>query len=205
MYRLNQLRILLNRVWQFMILLTIFPLFLASCMQAGREGEPIQGGEPSPTNELAEESTPPVPIEPPTTPDRRSPEVIELTPYPTLPGGLEWVETPEHPPVVGEAPSELLEAIIADLAQRIGVDTQSIVVIRAESVVWNDGSLGCPKPGEFYTQALVNGYWVVLKVGESEYDYRASQNGYFFLCEGGGLILPMTPDAGQDYYLPPDS
>jgi hypothetical protein len=35
-----------------------------------------------------------------------------------------------------------------------------------------------------YTQALVDGYWVVLAVGEQEYDYRASDTGYFFLCEG---------------------
>jgi hypothetical protein len=31
--------------------------------------------------------------------------------------------------------------------------------------VWNDGSLGCPEPGMMYTQALVNGYWLIIEAG----------------------------------------
>jgi hypothetical protein len=65
-----------------------------------------------------------------------------------------------------------------------------MVVIRDQAVTWSDGSLGCPQPGVFYTQALVPGYWVVLQVGDQEYDYRASERGHFVLCEGGGL--PFT-------------
>ncbi len=54
---------------------------------------------------------------------------------------------------------------------------REITVTRAEAVVWNDGSLGCPKPGEFYIQMLINGYWVVLEVEGIEYDYRVSDKG----------------------------
>ena len=37
-------------------------------------------------------------------------------------------------------------------------------LIRDEAVTWSDGSLGCPQPGEYYTQVLVPGYWIVFDV-----------------------------------------
>jgi len=92
--------------------------------------------------------------------------------------------------VLGEVPTALLDEIIADLTERLEVDPEDVNVQRAQAVIWNDGSLGCPKPGQFYTQALVDGYQVVLSVADRVYDYRASQRGYFFLCEPA---LPLTP------------
>lgn len=86
-------------------------------------------------------------------------------------------------PVVGEVPAALQAQLLADLEQRTGAQRSAFVLVRAEAVIWNDGSLGCPKPGEVYIQALVNGYWVVYRIGEREYDYRAAENGVFFLCE----------------------
>jgi hypothetical protein len=87
-----------------------------------------------------------------------------------------------------------MEDIRADLAERSGAAREEMVVIRDQAVTWSDGSLGCPQPGVFYTQALVPGYWVVLQVGEVEYDYRASERGYFVLCEGGGLPFSQPQD-----------
>jgi hypothetical protein len=94
-------------------------------------------------------------------------------------------------PIVGEVPEIILKAILSDLAQRTGEKQLAFQVLRSEAVIWNDGSLGCPKPGEFYTQALVSGYWVVLEFGEHQFDYRAAESGYFFLCEGD--MLPAPP------------
>ena len=93
--------------------------------------------------------------------------------------------TESTPPVTGEAPSELLDSILKDLADRSGASLEEIKVIQDQFVVWNDGSLGCPKPGMMYTQALVSGYRVVLAVGDRKYDYRAAESGYFFICESG--------------------
>ncbi len=91
------------------------------------------------------------------------------------------------PPVTGETPADLLAQIIADAVARAGVADSDVTVVRDEFVIWNDGSLGCPEPGVMYTQALVDGYWVVLQAGGAEYDYRANTKGYWFLCEGAGL------------------
>jgi hypothetical protein len=99
-------------------------------------------------------------------------------------------------PVTGEVPGEILDLIKKDLSERTGAPPEGIVVIQDQEIVWNDGSLGCPQPGEFYTQALVNGYWVILEFEGQKYDYRASDKGYFFLCEGFHPNLPSgTPSS----------
>ena len=89
-------------------------------------------------------------------------------------------------PVTGEVPAELLSAIEADLAQRQNASAEDIRVVRAQAVVWRDGSLGCPEPGMMYTQALVDGYWVVLALNGREWDYRAGSRKHFMLCERNG-------------------
>ena len=121
-----------------------------------------------------------------------TPDRSELRPVQTLSPGLERVETPEVEPVVGEVPDEILVEIIADLMKSTGAEREEIQVVRAEAVVWNDGALGCPKPGEFYIQMLINGYWVVLEVEGVEYDYRVSDKGNFRLCEDN-RGLPISP------------
>jgi hypothetical protein len=105
--------------------------------------------------------------------------------------------TEEITPVTGEVPIELLDSILRDLAGQTGAALEKITVIQAQAMVWNDGSLGCAKPGEFYTQALVNGYWIILEVDGQKYDYRAADTGYFFLCENSlpPISSPATPSS----------
>ena len=121
------------------------------------------------------------------------PEVPELRLTQTLPAGLERVQPTESNSIMGDVPAKILDEIIADLLKRTGADLRDIKVIRSEAVAWNDGALGCPKPGEFYIQVLINGYWVVLQVEGVEYDYRVSDAGYFSLCEAGDTIIDPVP------------
>ena len=97
-------------------------------------------------------------------------------------------EPPTH--IVGEVPDSMLEAIKVDLAGRLSASVDEFEVIKAQSITWNDGSLGCPKPGQNYTQALVPGYWIILVRGDEKYDYRATERDYFFLCEMPGPLRP---------------
>jgi hypothetical protein len=95
-------------------------------------------------------------------------------------------------PTTGEAPADLLNAIVDDLAAQEQVNREDIEVERAESVIWPSGALGCPEPGVMYTQAQVPGYWVVLRAGEKQYDYRASGKGHFRRCKPSFKIqLPV--------------
>lgn len=84
----------------------------------------------------------------------------------------------------GPVPDELVDQMIQDLADRLGVSPGAISVVSAESTVWNDSSLGCPEPGMFYTQVLTPGYQVVLEAAGTHYDYRSDRAGNFRLCGG---------------------
>ena len=97
--------------------------------------------------------------------------------------------------VKGEVPQAILEAILKEVAalERAGPD--QVAIERAESVVWNDGSLGCPEPGMAYTQALVKGYWVVVEAAGKKYDFRVGSGGSFRLCPPGQGQPPSQPAA----------
>jgi hypothetical protein len=93
-------------------------------------------------------------------------------------------------PVRGEAPDHLVAKVVDDLVKRTGADHSAVEVLRSEAVVWPDGSLGCPRPDQMYTQALVRGYRIVLGVSGKEHDYRVAERGWFVRCEGGRLVDP---------------
>lgn len=82
-----------------------------------------------------------------------------------------------------EVPAEIVDKLRADLASRHGFAASAVTVAKAESVVWPNGALGCAKPGEMVTQALVPGYRVELEAGGKRYAYHAAERGFFRLCD----------------------
>lgn len=93
-------------------------------------------------------------------------------------------------------PKETLEPVLNKAAELAKVSREQLVVVRAEPATWNDGSLGCPQPGVMYTQALVNGYWIVIKAAGQTYDFRTGRAGNFVLCpEGRGHPPFQQPEA----------
>ena len=84
-------------------------------------------------------------------------------------------------------PDEVWAAIMTDLAERLGALDAEPVVVSAAETTWNDGSLGCPEAGQVYTQALVDGYQVVLEVDGERFDYHVGRGTDVRLCEGFGL------------------
>lgn len=95
----------------------------------------------------------------------------------------------------GEVPGGFLESVMADASSRSGVALPRLTVVRAESVVWADGSLGCPEPGVVYTQALVDGFWVEIDAAGVILDYRLTSDGWFRYCADGA---PPSSPTGQD-------
>ena len=133
----------------------------AACGSDAGDGETTVAPEPVPTVTNSPESRP----APEDLPDR--------VPSSTAAG-----------PGAGEADPGLVASIKQDLIDRTGANESEISVSRAEEAIWNDGSLGCAEPGQIYTQAIVNGFWVVLEYGGQTFDYRATGSGSFKLCEG---------------------
>lgn len=106
-------------------------------------------------------------------------------------------------PATGPLAKEIAAAKADLMGRRSTLKAEEISVVSAESVEWNDGSLGCPQPGMMYTMALVPGYQIVLAAGGQTYDYHGANGRPPSLCEraGGGPlprgrgILPGTPPA----------
>lgn len=80
-------------------------------------------------------------------------------------------------------PASITDPVVADAAARLGVDPSAVKIVTAEARTYGDGSLGCPRPGEMYTQAVVDGYQVIVEVDGSRLDYRGSGPGRFRICE----------------------
>jgi hypothetical protein len=94
-------------------------------------------------------------------------------------------------PAMNASPvDKVLQAARADAAQRSGLPQAQLQLVSMESVTWADGSLGCPRPGMLYTQALVPGYRVKLQVGREVWDYHASERGGVVLCPPGQAQAP---------------
>lgn len=98
-------------------------------------------------------------------------------------------------PEYGSELVPVVEQARADLADRLDVDESSIEVVSAESVTWRDGSLGCPEPGRFYTQALVEGSRITLDYEGDTYLYHADRDGAPFLCPEEQVKDPFTGDS----------
>ncbi|MGH2446837.1 MAG: hypothetical protein ACRDGD_12490 [Candidatus Limnocylindria bacterium] len=98
-------------------------------------------------------------------------------------------QSPSAPAVIGDPPPSggdldaLVAEVMRDAEERTGVPASEIVVVSAEAVTWSDGSLGCPQPGQVYTQALVPGYRVILDVEGEELSYHADDRGNYRACD----------------------
>lgn len=69
-----------------------------------------------------------------------------------------------------------VEQAIAEL-EADGVDRAAIEVTTTELVTWPDGALGCPEPDQMYTQALVEGYRIVLTVDGEDVAFHGAAGG----------------------------
>jgi hypothetical protein len=68
------------------------------------------------------------------------------------------------------------------------MSTDDIVVMQAVSVVWPDGSLGCPQSGMEYTQVLVDGFHILLQANGTTHSYHGGGTTLEpFLCENSKL------------------
>jgi hypothetical protein len=189
-----------------MIILTMTAL-LAACTPGGSDAEqniaddetPAPGaatGE-SPTGYPAPQSesgypAPPAELIMPT----GYPDVTVVAPSGEVDLGSLTPVTPELTPQVMPSPGRpdltpipeiapLVEATARDLNAQTDVPTDEIHLLSAEPTTWPDGGLGCPAEGVSYTQALVEGYLLVLEAAGQTYAYHTDGAQNFVLCQDG--------------------
>ena len=87
-------------------------------------------------------------------------------------------------------------AVRADAGRAWQLGDLQALDVKVEEMSWADGSLGCPRPGMAYTQALVPGWRLVVRHDRFEHlaVYHASRRGQWLLCP---LAAPPVPAVGD--------
>lgn len=91
-------------------------------------------------------------------------------------------ETAVDPDPSAGAPADAVRAA-EDLAATLDLAVDEVEVVSTEEVTWRDGSRGCARPGEMYTQALVDGLRITLRAGGQTYEYHSGGSQPPALCE----------------------
>jgi len=75
-----------------------------------------------------------------------------------------------------------------DLARRLDLSPEEMLVVSTEAVEWPDTSLGCPQPGMMYAQVITPGFRLVLEAEGQTYQYHTDRAARVVLCQpdGGG-------------------
>jgi hypothetical protein len=99
---------------------------------------------------------------------------VPLLPTPKI--GDKEIVMPTIPPLdivpIGPDDDKMVAVAKADLAQRLGVADEDIVVKSVEEKEWPDTSLGCPQEGMRYLQVITPGLRIVLTVAGQDYEYH---------------------------------
>ena len=147
----------------FVVLLAV--LLLAAC-SLSPEGQLTPAFSPQPTPMRS-----PLPTTSPLPTPARSP-----LPTPSSDKGL----SPGAPVPAGA--DAAMRAAINDLAAKRQVAPEAVQVVSISQVDWPDTSLGCPQPGMFYAQIIVEGYKIILSAGGQQVEYHADQRGRVVTC-----------------------
>ena len=186
MRKLNQFRFL-------MVVAALLVVFISAGCRA--EVEPSPGMTALPTDAPAAGTTT-SPVETPLvspldTPAQPTEPSIDTPTPTTAPEEGQGEEPVVDVPRSAEA-ERMVSAAKADLAQRLGVLEEEILVRSIEEVEWRDGSLGCPQPGMSFIQVITPGFLVVLEVDGIEYEYHTDTQGSLVLCEEATVNEPPT-------------
>ena len=100
-------------------------------------------------------------------------------------------EMPANPPPVEKFVSLSKE----DLAERLQIDTEKILLVKTADMLWLNAALGCPRPGQFYMAGRVPGFQIWLEMEESVYIYNTYFNGTAILCPE---LNPHVPNSTSD-------
>jgi len=119
----------------------------------------------------------------------------QQSPESSLVEDTQAVTQEKYPPVEMMNLNEQISFSRKDLADRLGIELDSITLTAARQVTWRSGALGCPKPGMNYTQALVPGVLILLNVDDEAYGYHAKNDGKPFYCPRERIEIPATIQA----------
>jgi len=86
--------------------------------------------------------------------------------------------------VRGQLPERIASAVKADLSKRTGIAPEQLEITQSSRQTWSNGCLGLARPDEICTQALVEGWRVVVSNNRSNWVYRTDLTGRVIRLEG---------------------
>lgn len=81
------------------------------------------------------------------------------------------------------APAQI--AAITHLSMTLNLPADQITLVSTEAVTWPDGCLGVHRPEVMCTQALVEGFMIVLEVDGNEYELHTNETGSAVVIASG--------------------
>jgi pyruvate/2-oxoglutarate dehydrogenase complex dihydrolipoamide acyltransferase (E2) component len=148
--------------------LAVALLATTACGSDGKDAETPSSSGTTPSATASSAMTPTTPVPPPSGSDAVLPDDLRARPA--------------------------VAAAIDDVARREGVDPSQVAVAAWSPVTWDDGSIGCPQKGRAYTQALVEGELLLLRVGTGLFQYHATGDGPFDYCANPSSAYSVTAD-----------
>jgi hypothetical protein len=94
-------------------------------------------------------------------------------------------------PAVDPAIASATQLALDDAARRTAIDRDLLEVVTAETVLWSDGSFGCPQDDTLYTQTPVPGFRIRIRAGDQLLDYHAGVGGKPFFCPRSRTVDPL--------------
>jgi hypothetical protein len=90
--------------------------------------------------------------------------------------------TPPPSPVVPPESAAAVDAARQAAAAHLGVGADQLQASRVEAQQWPDASLGCPQPGQLYSQIVTPGFLVIVTSGSHQLEYHTDARGRVVLC-----------------------
>jgi hypothetical protein len=84
--------------------------------------------------------------------------------------------------VVSPESAAAVDAAMSAAATHLGVTSDMLRVEQVQSREWPDSSLGCPQPGQLYSQVVTPGYLIVITSGTHQLEYHTDERTRVMLC-----------------------
>jgi hypothetical protein len=95
-----------------------------------------------------------------------------------------------------QLPASVVSNLRSDLSKKTGIPAKKLRVVDAKQKSWPDGCLGLAKPDEMCTQAIVQGWQVILSNGTRRWVYRTDTQGKVYRLETP-IQQPIKPRANR--------
>ena len=79
---------------------------------------------------------------------------------------------------------QAVAAALQDAATQLGVAASELSLQQIEAREWGDSSLGCPQPGNLYSQIVTPGFLIVINSRGKQLEYHSDTRGRVVLCQG---------------------